>query len=81
LRHLYWKAPLFGKPHPFPNVAYCRQTRMTGSVANITWAARPIAASRRSVRGKLIPERSTEHNSTQPDFSRLQHQERDQAHP
>jgi hypothetical protein len=24
-RHLYGKAPLFGKPRPFPNVAYRRQ--------------------------------------------------------
>jgi len=24
-RHLYWKAPLFGTPRPFPNVAYRRQ--------------------------------------------------------
>jgi hypothetical protein len=23
--HLYWKAPLFGKPRPFPNPAYRRQ--------------------------------------------------------
>jgi hypothetical protein len=24
-RHLYRKAPLFGEPRPFPNVAYRRQ--------------------------------------------------------
>ena len=23
--NLYWKAPLFGEPRPFPNVAYRRQ--------------------------------------------------------
>jgi len=36
-------------------------------------------SSRRSVRGKLIHERSTEYG-TESDFSRHQHQERDEAH-
>ena len=36
-------------------------------------------SSRRSVRGKLIQERSTEYG-TESDFSRHQHQERDEAH-
>jgi hypothetical protein len=35
-RPLYWNAPLFGEPRPFPNVAYRRQPCTTGNRAKIT---------------------------------------------
>ena len=35
-RPLYWNAPLFGEPRPFPNVAYRCQPCMTGNRAKIT---------------------------------------------